>query len=553
MAPVGREVKASVSAVLKEYDHRPVEERIALYYQLKKESPEAYNFKDENAMTMYGYSLLWAGHTADALAIFKLIAAEFPDSANAYDSLGEAYLKIGDKEASLANYQKSLAMNPDNFNAEDQIERIQFPDQKPVKPAEKFGKVYSARQYRDDLDQLAQKLLSIHPGALKFISKAEFDKIVAQKKALVTDATTFGEFAWHCSEIIASIGCSHTGMWNLYFERDMLPPERSFPVQTLWINGQLFVVDPLNNSGRIGIKDEILEINGVAVAGLVDEVYQHIPSQARIQTTRRRLFSPWSTVLIPYALGFPDTYTVKVQGIDNPVILNKAEVVKAPFRDRSIPRCDSLCFEVLKDRHSAVMTISTFNYYPWHNLDVFKKFVDDRFREIHEKHIDKLIIDLRFNGGGSMESSMHLLQYLVDKPFTYYSNVQYEGKTGKIEGETPVPPFKNRYKGKVFFIIDGLGNSTTGHFMSLVKTLKLGPIVGEELGSNQYCTAGQVSCRLKNTKLEYYIANNIHESSATALPDEVGILPDYPVTQSIDEYLNKVDAVKAFALRLLEK
>lgn len=101
-------------------------------------------------------------------------------------------------------------------------------------------------------------------------------------------------------------------------------------------------------------------------------------------------------------------------------------------------------------------------------------------------------------------------------------------------------------------MIDGNGKSTTGHFMSLVKVLKLGTIIGEELGSNQFCSAGQKICRLSNTKLEYYVANNTHESTATSLPDEAGILPDHAVTQGIDDYLNKVDVVKAYTLKLIQ-
>ena len=101
--------------------------------------------------------------------------------------------------------------------------------------------------------------------------------------------------------------------------------------------------------------------------------------------------------------------------------------------------------------------------------------------------------------------------------------------------------------------MDGNGNSTTGHFMSLVKVLNLGTIVGEELGSNQFCSAGQKICRLSHTRLEYYVANNTHESTATSLPDEVGILPDHTVIQSIEEYLNKVDAVKAYTLKIVQK
>jgi hypothetical protein len=118
-------------------------------------------------------------------------------------------------------------------------------------------------------------------------------------------------------------------------------------------------------------------------------------------------------------------------------------------------------------------------------------------------------------------------------------------------GEELIEPLSNRFKGKVYFLIDGNGRSTTGHFMSLVKVHNLGTIIGEELGSNQFCTAGQTLFRLSNTKLVVSSANNTHVSTATELPDEIGILPDFFVTQSIDDYLNKVDAVKNFTLNII--
>jgi hypothetical protein len=58
---------------------------------------------------------------------------------------------------------------------------------------------------------------------------------------------------------------------------------------------------------------------------------------------------------------------------------------------------------------------------------------------------------------------------------------------------------------------------------------------------------------LRNTKFVVSSANNTHVSTATKLPDSVGILPDIFVTQSIDDYLNRVDAVKNYALKLIRK
>ena len=41
----------------------------------------------------------------------------FPKSGNAYDSLAEGYMDDGDKAQAIANYQKSLQLNPKNRNA----------------------------------------------------------------------------------------------------------------------------------------------------------------------------------------------------------------------------------------------------------------------------------------------------------------------------------------------------------------------------------------------------------------------------------------------------
>ncbi|MFZ1524040.1 MAG: peptidase S41, partial [Saprospiraceae bacterium] len=204
-------VTKSIVQKIKELDHKPVEERIALYKKLKQESPNAYNFENEDELTMYGYGFLWGDKIEDAFAIFRLIVEVF-GSANSYDSLAEAYLKKGDKKLALTNYEKSLSINPDNFNAEDRIEAIKYPEKKPLTPAENFGKVYTPEAYKADLDQLANSILKIHPNVHKFISHKEFTDIVEKCKAQITDKTTFAQFSYICNKIIASIHCAHTGM-----------------------------------------------------------------------------------------------------------------------------------------------------------------------------------------------------------------------------------------------------------------------------------------------------------------------------------------------------
>jgi C-terminal processing protease CtpA/Prc len=548
--------KPSIVAKLKENSQLPINERIALYHKLKEENLELYDFGNETELTLYGYSFLWENNLIDAIAIFELVISEFPNSANAYDSMGEAYLQAKDSIKSLQYYEKSLLMNPDNFYAEDVIRKIKFPTIKPLTAQEKFSKVYSKKDYLEDLDQLGQKLLAIHPHALKFITKDQFLKNIESKKSLITAKTTYGEFAWHCNAIIASIGCSHTAsstMQNDYHEFSILPLENSFPLQVRLVNKQLFVVNPMNNSDKVKVKDEILSINGIETAKLISDISEHIVAQANIQTYKNHHFNTYFAALIPYALGLPKTFEIVVNENNGSIKLHKAIEMATELYDPSINSCSNdLCLEILGGE-TAVLTISSFNYYEWNNYPVFKSFLDSSMKVIENKKIENLIIDVRYNRGGSQHPSIYLLQHLMDKPFTYYSKTESAGKTDKTYGEEIFYPLENRFRGKVYFLIDGNGNSTTGHFMSLVKAYNLGTIIGEELGSNQFCTAGQTLFRLSNTKLVVSSANNTHISTATKLPDEIGILPDFFVTQSIDDYLNKVDAVKIYTLKLIKK
>jgi predicted Zn-dependent protease len=69
--------------------------------------------------------LLQKGRNADAIAILKLNVEEYPKSGNVYDSLAEAYVRDGQKEQAIANYRKSLELDPKNQNAANKLKELQ--------------------------------------------------------------------------------------------------------------------------------------------------------------------------------------------------------------------------------------------------------------------------------------------------------------------------------------------------------------------------------------------------------------------------------------------
>jgi CubicO group peptidase (beta-lactamase class C family) len=79
----------------------------------------------ESIVNNKGYELMEAKKLKESIDVFKLNTIAFPRSANAFDSLGEAYLESGDKKSAIENYKKSLELDPENENAREVLKKIQ--------------------------------------------------------------------------------------------------------------------------------------------------------------------------------------------------------------------------------------------------------------------------------------------------------------------------------------------------------------------------------------------------------------------------------------------
>ncbi|MCK4775341.1 MAG: tetratricopeptide repeat protein, partial [Candidatus Krumholzibacteria bacterium] len=78
----------------------------------------------EAVINTAGYAYLGETEYQRALQLFELNTLLFPESANTWDSLGEAYMNLGNNEEAIRAYERSLELNPENTNAETMIARI---------------------------------------------------------------------------------------------------------------------------------------------------------------------------------------------------------------------------------------------------------------------------------------------------------------------------------------------------------------------------------------------------------------------------------------------
>ena len=107
-------------ALLNTISEKGVKSAIKLYWNLKKKAPNFYIF-NEDMLNYLGYNLLSQDLINEAIEIFKLNTKVYPESGNAYDSLGEAYMKNGDNDMAIQNYTKSLELDPRNNNAKEML------------------------------------------------------------------------------------------------------------------------------------------------------------------------------------------------------------------------------------------------------------------------------------------------------------------------------------------------------------------------------------------------------------------------------------------------
>ncbi len=76
-------------------------------------------------LNQIGYNLLVAGATDSAVAIFRLNTELFPQTANCWDSYGEALLNSGDRMASLNAYKKALEIDPELESAKAAVLKLE--------------------------------------------------------------------------------------------------------------------------------------------------------------------------------------------------------------------------------------------------------------------------------------------------------------------------------------------------------------------------------------------------------------------------------------------
>lgn len=456
---------------------------------------------------------------------------------------------------------------------------------KPLTPAEAAA----------DIAVLREALETIHPGYTRFASRAEMDASADQLEALAGGGTTDERLYLEVSGLLAQIRCDHTKAELPEAMVDFRQRVPSYlPVRTHLIGDHLYV--GASAVAALTPGDEIVSINGMVTPEILRRVLPLIPIDGYTDFARADEFEASSEFLgsgldhfLPLLEGWSESFVIGVMGADG-----KAREVEAPALtlgdwlalagDGAVPEdfADAVSVERVGD-DAAVLRVETFVNYR-RPVDAMALF-DEKMRELNESGVNRLVVDLRRNGGGSTDAAVALFVHLINGSVTLenrsavrvlsipdsvrehattwdWSSMSVEGmgftrweqdENLWISPEPPVTlePAPNAFRGRVT-LLSSRGNAS-GSTMLIAALQKLASVrvVGEPTGGSvEGPTAGTLLfVKLPNSGITVRVPCVRTVTGLT--PDEtgMGVVPDVRIERTIETILSGRDMALDAALQ----
>lgn len=457
-------------------------------------------------------------------------------------------------------------------------------------------KTFPVESLKADLKVLWDVLEEGHGGFDRYTPVATLKKsFETVEKGLAGPLTEF-EFYTRLLPLIAEIKDGHTqlalsaaGALSL----DTRPV--FFPFGLRFLKDKVYLFRNLSPDASVKDGAELLAIDGKAVGDIVAALLPLVPSDAGIRTAKLRRLEYPSTFGRLLALKFGDQGSFRVRF---------RQIASGEMRDIAVPAITATDIaRLLRERYprtsetrpthdlafrgpTALLTVRQFGDDPDKTRPRYPEFLEAAFRTIRERRTEGLVIDLRGNGGGRDEYAKLLFAYVMDRPFMYYAGLEtkkdrydlfrYTGETAKDAEELKKPLRKNDrgwfdvlghpnrglqmpaepgFRGRVAILIDGGSFSATGETTSAFHYYKKAVFFGEECGSGYYGnTSGfMVMAALPGTGIRVRVPLVLYTMAVDGYPKDRGIVPEHPVTPTIEDLLAGRDPAMDKALAYLEK
>lgn len=421
--------------------------------------------------------------------------------------------------------------------------------QKPGSPFPAEQRTYSLTQLQDDFRQFRQVIEKRHPKL--HVDPEELSELFATQYKSLRDGMTELEFYRVLSPIVGKLRCGHTNlMVSKAYEGYLLENGRYLPVLIKVINDRAYVLQDLSGQG-IPEGAEIISINGKRTAEIISVLLSNLTADGYNMSKKYYIMNHWFNCLYHYYIDNSSRFTLVYHSAEDDQIFTKTvdgiknQQMHMTTMSIYYPRGNDLYTKAIADDY-AILTIKSFSL---NNKKKYKAFIDGFFQELAEKEISHLILDLRDNWGGNPYYASYLLSYLISTSTLYFDKEVpfYYAKYKKS-----LKPAEHRFTGRVYTLTNGASFSTTGHLYSLLRFHNIGVFIGEESGGSHVCTDASINVTLRHTKLRLHCSTTVFATAVSNLPPGRGIIPNYPITPTLPDYLEGTDPPMNMAVQLIK-
>lgn len=472
---------------------------------------------------------------------------------------------------------------------------------KPFNPDRKFA----ADQLRKDYHYFRNILEESHPSLYWFTPKDSMDRYFDAGLASISDSMTEPQFRNLLSYVTTKIHCGHTTVrfsqqYSDYLDTVRLPV---FPLHVKVWPDSMTVITNLNRKDAILKRGTVITaVNGRTVAQLTDTFFNYISGDGYIESGKYQVLSNRGSFggLYRNVLGLTNEFNITYrdqEGNERETIvplydpradtLNRPPTPTKPAAKQPRPAPQPPMLNAVRNIQidttlsSAYMTINTFS-----RGNRLRGFFRRSFREMKQRQIRYLVIDVRSNGGGDAGISTKLTRYISNKPFkladslytpsrkSHYSNlIQWQPvywlmmqfvtrkhkdglyHFGYFERHYFKPKKKNHFNGEVYVITGGNSFSATTMFAGAIQGQDNVKIVGEETGGGAYGNSAWMipDVTLPNSGVRFRLPRFRLVMNKELVKQGRGIIPDIeaaPTIETIRQGIDpKVDTVRKIIMQ----
>ncbi len=448
---------------------------------------------------------------------------------------------------------------------------------------------FQKEQLKHDIEQLQKNLLSIHPGIDYFTNKSAIEQMFLDRLESLPDSMTRMNFFDIIEPIIDTIDCGHTNIrfsHKLYDKKDDGDKPLIFPIKVLLLHNEVLLKEDFNIGSSIIPKgSQILSIDSVSIDHIVDQMTKyhrgadgdnHYPERLWAVRTFADGYARFFGLKDDFLIDLINSESGKKQTYTINAIAPKALRTQSKTENKSYM---PVTFKTVDDGKIGLLSMTSFS-----NKSLFKKskkIINKAFKEMKTKNLDKLIIDVRNNGGGAIKNISNLTRHLMDEEYLIIKESSFKkayldvkkslfqklffGLAKKeARGEDyymtrwnkkKIKPKKKSYKGALTILINGQSYSAAALTPAVIKDRQRGTLIGEEAGGSYHLAFAGTSkyITLKNSKFRIRIPliSLIYDVDEEAQSRRDGVTPDIQKIYTKEDLIKGTDTVLEYAIEYL--